>query len=480
VLTKIDDILNSITMYSLVLYGLAWLVGVAGLLSILGVLHYSPIAMASSLTVLLTIGFVANMSLAKLYKVTPNFESGIITTFILFFVLAVPANTSEWIALVVAMFVAIASKYVITWRGAHIFNPAAIGAAIISILGIGFAAWWIATPIMLPFVSIIGILILRKTRRFGLFFSFILPCLVLLVFRGNSLQTLLLSFPLIFFATIMLTEPATIPNTNKWRLVYGVFVGTIAGLGLGLVSTPQVALLVGNLLAFVVSFRSSAALELVEKTKLAPNIYDFAFKSDKKISFRPGQYMEWTLGDIAFNFRGNRRTFTIASSPKNKEVHIGVRFYDSSSKFKQKLLSMEKGDVVHGGQVAGDFVLPKDENKKLVFVAGGIGITPFISMLSFLTDTNSKRDVSLYYFVNQKEDLVYTDIFNKAEKIGLKLIPMIGPDARLSNDILQKYTRDFLNSEFYLSGPPAMVRIYKKELKKLSVKKIHTDYFSGY
>lgn len=477
---KIDDLLNSMTMYRLVLYSLLWLVFVAGLFSVVGLLNYSPLALAGSLTVLLTVGFIANMGLAKLYNIAPNFESGIITTLILFFVLAVPTNPSQWLAIGIATFVAIASKFIITWRGSHIFNPAAFGAVVVSVSGLGFASWWIATPILLPFVLVVGLLVLRKTRRFGLFLSFLVPSFALFLLRGVDAQTILLSFPLIFFGSIMLTEPATAPNTNKWRLAYGVLVGLIVGAGFGIFSSPQVALLVGNVLAFIVSFRVGIKLEFISKTKLAPNIYDFTFKPNKKPTFLPGQYMDWTLDGIKFNSRGNRRTFTIASSPKQEELHIGVRMYEPSSEFKQKLLNLKKGDTVLGGHVAGDFVLPADHNKKLVFVAGGIGVTPFVSMMLHMTSTQTKRDITLFYFANKKEDIVFTDVIKKAEKLGVKLVPMIGPDARLTQVVLENNVPNFKEREYYLSGPPAMVRVYKKALKDLKVAKIHTDYFSGY
>lgn len=479
-LRKLDDLLNTITMYRLVLYSLAWLVGVAIILSVLGVLHYSPIYLAGSLIVLLTAGYATNTILAKLYGITANYESGLITTLILFFVFDVPSSVDEWLALGIAAFVAIASKYVVTWRGAHIFNPVALGAVVASLTGLGFASWWVGTPTLFPFVLIIGLLILRKTRRFGLFFSFFIPSLCLYLLHGGDVRAVLLSYPLVFFGMIMLTEPATSPNTNRWRLAYGAMVGLISGAGLGVFSAPQVALLFGNILAFVVSFRVGTKLHLVKKTQLAPDIYDFAFKPDRKFTFLPGQYMDWTLPDIKFNSRGNRRTFTIASSPEQNQVHIGVRFYDPGSQFKKKLINLQTGDTILGGRVAGDFVLPRDASKKLVFVAGGIGITPFVAMLTSLIDTNAERDIVLFYFVNQEQDIVYKDVLKKAQKHGLKTIPMIGPEVRLNQETLQKHVPDFTQREYYLSGPPAMVRVYKSALKKLSVKKINTDYFSGY
>ena len=479
-LAKFDDLLNTITMYRLVLYSLVWLVGVAILFSVLGIISYSPGSLIGVLAILMTVGFLTNMGLSKLYAIEPNFESGIITTLILFFVLAVPTTNTEWLAIGIAVFVAIASKFVIAWRGAHIFNPVAFAAVIIGITDLSFASWWIATAALLPFTLIIALLILRKTRRFGLFFSFVIPSSALLIIQGNDMQTLLFSFPIIFFASVMLSEPATSPNTNKWRLVYGVVVGIITGLGFGVFSSPQAALLIGNLLAFAVSFRVSSKLQLLSKTQLAPNIYDFAFQPGQKFTFLPGQYMDWTLPGVGFDSRGNRRTFTIASSPSQQHMHIGVRFNESGSMFKQKLLGLEKGDTIYGGRVAGDFVLPRAEHKKLVFVAGGIGVTPFIAMLQHIIQTKQQYDIVLFYFANSASDIVYTDILEKSKKYGVQSVPMVGPKARLDKKLLQKHIPDYKNREFYLSGPPAMVRSYRKSLKNLSVKKIHTDYFSGY
>ncbi len=258
-LSKFDDLLNSITMYRLMLYGLVWLVAVTFGLSLIGKVPYSPLDLGIALAVLVTIGFLTKLILAKLYCFEPNFESSIITTFLLFFILVPQANINGWIGLGVAVAVALASKYIINWRGAHVFNPAAFGALVASLTGLASAGWWVASPILLPFVVIIGLLILRKTRQFSLFAMFALVATGLLLLHGIPLPTIIASYPIVFMGTLMLTEPVTVPTGFRWRLVYGAVVGVVFGavLNLGFISTsPHLALLVGNLLTFFVSVRS--------------------------------------------------------------------------------------------------------------------------------------------------------------------------------------------------------------------------------
>src|SRR6266568_8903150 len=114
--------------------------------------------------------------------------------------------------------------------------------------------------------------------------------------------------------------------------------------------------------------------------------------------------------------------FTMASSPTEKEIHIGVKFSEPSSKFKRALLAMQPGDAVEVGQIAGDFTLPKDPAQKLVFVAGGIGVTPFRSMLKYLLDTGQKRDIVVLYVVTRPGDLVYDGVLRQAEMTGVRIV----------------------------------------------------------
>ncbi len=484
-LYKLDDFLNSFTMYRVILYGLGWLVGAALILSGSGVLQYSFVGMLISLGLILSVGFIVQSILGWLYKLPQNFESSLITCLILFFIMGIPASGYEVIGIVLAVVIALTSKYILTWRGANIFNPAAFGAFIASLTGIGFAAWWIATPTMLPFVILLGLIVLRKTRRFKLFFAFFAPALIIILLQGVDTLTVLTSWPLLFAGTIMLTEPSTMPSTNRKRLAYGVIVGLLLGspFHIGpIVSSPHLALLVGNIFTLLVSTHSSRTLRFVRKTQLSPTTYDFAFTPPQAISYIPGQYQEWTLKTSKIDGRGNRRTFTIVSNPEDQLLHLVTKFYDHGSQFKQYLKHMEVGDYILAGRVAGDFILPKDAKTSLIFIAGGIGITPFVTMVNYLVSTNQKRAVTLLYFVANEREILFKNLWRQASKLGINVIFLVGSQNTLNIELLKKHNVDITNKVIYLSGPPAMVRNYKKVLKRLSVPqhKIRTDYFSGY
>jgi ferredoxin-NADP reductase len=127
--------------------------------------------------------------------------------------------------------------------------------------------------------------------------------------------------------------------------------------------------------------------------------------------------------------------------------------------------------------VAGDFVLPKDSSKSIVFVAGGIGVTPFVSMLQSMLESKQKYNATLYYFASDKSEIVHKELLRKAgTSLGIRVIPKVGSGSRLSEADI----KDNKDSTFYLSGPPGLVNTYKSQLKTLGVKNINVDYFNGY
>ena len=223
-------------------------------------------------------------------------------------------------------------------------------------------------------------------------------------------------------------------------------------------------------------------------------MYDFVFTMDRKVAYIPGQYMEWTLGHKGIDTRGNRRYFTLASSPTESNLRLGVKFYPDSSTFKRKLLSLKTGSEIIAGSRAGDFTLPKDPKQKLIFVAGGIGITPFRSMIKYLSDRSEKRDITLFYSNRSVEDIAYSEIFNEARmKIGLRTIftltdrqniPSNWPGQRghIDRKMIQKFAPAYRDSVFYLSGPHGMVTAFDKTLKEMGVPRSHIkkDYFPGF
>jgi ferredoxin-NADP reductase len=307
----------------------------------------------------------------------------------------------------------------------------------------------------------------------------------------------LITTPLFFFAFVILTEPLTTPPTKGLQIGYGVLVGVLFAPWVHIGSfyfTPEIALLAGNIFAYLVSPKQKLLLTLHEKIPVAADVYDFRFKADKKLPFRPGQYLEWTLSHGKADNRGNRRYFTISSSPTEPTIDIGVKFYPKSSTYKKELLEMQRGDTLIASQLSGDFTMPHDPKKKLVFVAGGIGVTPFRSMIKYLLDTKEQRDIVLLYSNRTKEDIAYKDVFDEAkQKLGMKTVYTLtnqktaprdwqGYTGYIDRQMIEREVPDYRERDFYLSGPNSMIIAFEQTLHAMGIgrSQIKKDFFPGF
>lgn len=504
----IDDLLNKITMYRIVLYVLIGFFIAAFGLSIFKLIPYTPIDLMASLLIILAVSWITNEIFSFGFDAPTNTESVYITALILFFIIS-PAQSgiySEFIPIALwASIWAIASKYILAIKRKHIFNPAAFGVALTAITINQTASWWIGTPNMLPFVLIGGLLITRKLKRFDVLLAFMVAALgsisVFAILNGNDILgniiPTLKNSAFFFFAFLMLTEPLTAPTTRWWRLAFSVLVGVIFApkfhIG-GTYFTPEMALLTGNIFAYIVSPKEKLFLKLKRKVEIGTDTYDFIFDKDKNFYFRPGQYMEWTLPHRSPDNRGNRRYFTIASSPTEDEIHLGVKFYPEPSSYKNHLLAMPLGTEIIAAQKSGDFVLPRSGDTGLVFIAGGIGITPFRSMIQYLLDTKDKRNITLLYSNKKVSDISYKEVFDRAgTELGIKTIYAVtDPNQNITGsnmyngsidvNTIQKEVPDYANKIFYISGPHGMVNAFEKTLKSMGVPNRHIkiDFFPGF
>lgn len=490
-------------MYRLLVYGLGVLLAAAIILGITGTLPFSGAGIASSLVVLLVTCYIANRCLAVLSGAASNTESWLITALILCCILP-PTTSVHGLALVaLGGLLAMASKYIVAYRHKHLFNPAAFAAFVLGLSGLLPAIWWVGSPSLLVLTAIFGVLILRKLRRFQLFLSFLIASLAVAIFVGTMhsqavhyiVLTAFKSGPLIFLGTVMLTEPETTPPSIWQQRIYGVLVGALfmSQLRLGSVSaTPELALIVGNVYTYIVSPKYKLRLRFKAKQQLAPQIYEFSFSSDRALNFKPGQYLQWTLPHSHVDSRGNRRTFSIASPPGETELQVAVKVFKSGSSFKNALLALQPGDTITTGLLAGNFVLPNDTKQPLVFVAGGIGITPFLSMVKTMIKTQQHRDVVLFYLVSNQVEYCYSDVWREAANVGVRVVPVLtsgepaaswpGRSGYLTKEMLQQEVPAFAQRSYYLSGPAALVDNYSGLLRRLGIKKqsIVTDHFSGY
>ena len=491
-------------MYRLVLYVLIGMLVLALLLSSFKLLSFSPFALLASTLFLLVMCWAMNTILARVFAVPTNVESATITALILALIIDPAQSSGDIQFLGWAAILAMASKYILSIYHKHLFNPAAIAVVITAVVLNKSASWWVGTTDMLPLVLFGGWLVARKIRQEDVVLvccgvALACSCVVTLL-QGNALlthlQQMLLGSPLFFFTTIMLTEPLTAPPTRSLQRLYAAIVGVlfIPQLHIGSVySTPEIALVLGNIFSYLVSPKAKVLLTLSRKVKLAPGVMDFVFKPSQQLAFAPGQYMEFTLDHPHADSRGNRRYFTLASSPTEKLVHVGIRFYPEGSSFKRAMTTMNGRTKIMAAQIAGDFTLPANPQQKLVFIAGGIGITPFRSMLKYLLDTREKRDVILFYVNRTASEFVYVDVLQAAQtQLGVKVYPLVtdfaavphnwpGLVGRLNEQVIQATVPDYRERTYYLSGPPGMVRASEEMLRHMHVKQnqIKKDFFPG-
>lgn len=499
----IDDFLNTITMYRLVLYYLIILVASGIILSMFGVMPFSPFALAFSVVFLLAVGYVTNFIFGYIFDVPTNVESVYISALILALIITPVRSLHDFGFLFWAAVLTMASKFIVNIKGKHIFNPVALAVLITSLTISGSATWWVGSLPMLPFV-LLGILIVIKTRRFDMVSYFFLAYLIGLVGFGifgninilTSLEKGVTDSPLLFFAFIMLTEPLTTPPITAMQSIYGGLVGLMFSpqfhIG-SLYFTPEMALIAGNIFSYTVSPKFKLMLTLKEKIKISDDIYDFVFTRNQKFNFIPGQYMEWTYKHNGTDSRGNRRYFTLASSPTEDDVRLGVKFYPNSSSYKRSMLNMKIGEKIMAGNLMGDFTLPKGADKKLVFIAGGIGITPFRSMIKYLIDKKDKRDLILLYSAKTPGEIAYNDVFSQAYSLlGMKTYYTLtseekipagwgGMKGRFTPEVIAKLIPDFRQRTFYISGSHRMVSGFEDSLKSMGIpsSQIVTDFFPG-
>lgn len=506
-LNIIDNFLNKITMYRLVLYYLIGLFVVASFFGFFGILPYSPLALCYSVVVLIVVSWLANWIFSSVFEAPTNVESVYITAFILTLIIT-PVAPSDIHALPFLIWVAVlavASKFIIAIGKKHIFNPAAFAVALSAFTLGQSASWWVGGNVpMLIFVLFGGLLVVRKMRRTDLVLCFFVSALLSVALsvlpKGDplvSIKMALLHAPIFFFAFVMLTEPLTTPPTRLLRFAYGVIVGLLfaPNIHLGSVySTPELALLVGNVFAYLASPKEKYLLRFCEVVKIATDTYDYVFRSDRPAHFRPGQYLELTVGHPHPDSRGNRRYFTIASSPTESDIRFGAKFHPEGSSFKHALAALSPGDTIMAGQLSGDFTLPKNSKQKLVFVAGGIGVTPFRSMVKFLLDTNDRRTITLFYANKTVDQIAYKDVFDQAERaLGMKTVYTLDDTANVPRGwngrsgfitaaMIAEEVPDYRERIFYLSGPHGMVSAFEKTLGGMGVpwRNIKTDFFPGY
>lgn len=227
---------------------------------------------------------------------------------------------------------------------------------------------------------------------------------------------------------------------------------------------------------------SRIQVTLSHKKMIAHNTTEVSFAlRNGSFSFRAGQYIELKLPRLLYDDpKGNYRLFSIASSPNNKKS-LSIAFRNSNSGFKKSLLELPQGSLVDIEGPFGYLTLPSDLSKPLVFVAGGIGITPFLSMIRFAKEKKLKSRIVLLYFNKDKKRAVYLDELEESARQyrSLFIKSFYGPSDAQS---IYHAVKNPTDNIWYIAGPPFLVAEFKYILFDLRVENNHifTEDFIGY
>ncbi|MBN2025692.1 MAG: FAD-dependent oxidoreductase [Actinobacteria bacterium] len=210
------------------------------------------------------------------------------------------------------------------------------------------------------------------------------------------------------------------------------------------------------------------------------------------IDFEPGEFFNIDLIDPPYNDdKGHHRHFSIVNSPNEKGI-ITMVTRERDSAFKQSLADMEPGSEVEIGKIGGkDFTLPEDTGRPLVFIAGGIGIAPFISMIRYAMEEGIAYDIILMYSNRNRESAIFLDELEEraAGNVNLDIILIMtddpsweGETRRIDAGLIADYVEDPTSRTYMIAGPPGMNKGIASELEKLAVPKenIMASNFAGY
>jgi ferredoxin-NADP reductase len=230
---------------------------------------------------------------------------------------------------------------------------------------------------------------------------------------------------------------------------------------------------------------------VAEKREVAKGTLFVRFAVEGYPDYRPGAYFWVELPDRGHSDdKGLRRHISLATSPtETGVVGLATRLRDSA--FKQTLAELEVGDEVQVEEPKGSFLLPEDTETEYVFVAGGIGITVFRSMLRFIADEQLPYRVTLVYSNRDRESSAFLDEVEELERRieGLRVVLTMtdepgweGETRHLDADVLGDLLGGLEGRTFFVAGPPAMTEAVEDSLlgAGLPEERVLASKFSGY
>src|SRR5262245_47079101 len=239
---------------------------------------------------------------------------------------------------------------------------------------------------------------------------------------------------------------------------------------------------------------SAYASRLLNRVEVAEGTIAFHFEKPTGFDFKPGQSADLTLPNPPeTDAEGNVRTFSIASAPFEDQLMFATRMRDTA--FKRSLKQAPPGTVVKMDPAMGSFMLHKNSVKPAVFLAGGIGITPFSSIVRQADHDRAPHKLYLFYSNRRPEDAPFLDALQMLEKSNpnFHLVCTMtemsksrkewkGETGLINQEMLSRHLTNLQGPIYYTAGPPAMVAGLRKMLVAANVDEddIRTDDFAGY
>ncbi len=234
--------------------------------------------------------------------------------------------------------------------------------------------------------------------------------------------------------------------------------------------------------------------ELLHRAEVADGTMAFGFERPSQFDFTPGQSADVTLSNPPeTDSEGNTRTFSIASSPFENQLMFATRMRDTA--FKRSLKKAPIGTDVRIDSATGSFTLHKNSAKPAVFLAGGIGITPFLSIVRQADHDRLGHKLCLFYSNRRPQDVPFLEVLRMLETSNpnFQLVCTMtamqqsqnewqGETDLINKEMLSRHLTNLQGPIYYVAGPPAMVAGLRKMLVGADVDEddIRSEDFAGY
>lgn len=225
----------------------------------------------------------------------------------------------------------------------------------------------------------------------------------------------------------------------------------------------------------------------IEKIQRTSNVFSFRFKPEVKLNFIAGQFMQIIFDEKDTKNKELNKYLSLSCSPSKDYIEVTKKI--SESKFSKKLDSLTKGDTFMIKGPLGKCIY--DNNlSKIGFLAGGIGITPVISILEYVVENNFNPDISLIYSNWTENDIAFKkelDAWTKSNNIKIIHVLNEGDESKykigfITDEIITKTVPDYKERNWFILGPPKMVETMQTIYEKIGMpkEKIKIESFMGY